>query len=57
MYQPKTSNKCFCKKGMERDNCPSCEGTGLQIDFKAIREQTKQEIEPIDDAPDRDWNS
>lgn len=39
MYQPKTGNKCFCRKGIERDNCPSCEGTGLQIDFKKIRER------------------
>lgn len=36
-YQPKTGNKCHCKRGIERDNCPACEGTGLQIDFKAIR--------------------
>lgn len=30
---------CTCRKGMERDNCPQCEGTGQQIDFKAIREK------------------
>jgi hypothetical protein len=38
MYQPKTGNKCGCKRGIERDNCPACEGTGMQIDFKAVRE-------------------
>jgi hypothetical protein len=37
MYQPKTGNKCGCKRGIERDNCPACEGTGMQIDFKAGR--------------------
>lgn len=36
-YQPKTGAKCFCKRGVQRDNCPSCEGTGWQIDFGAIR--------------------
>jgi hypothetical protein len=37
MYQHKTGAKCGCKKGIERDNCPSCEGTGNVIDFAAIR--------------------
>jgi len=36
-YQPKTGQRCFCRKGIARDNCPSCEGTGWQIDFAAIR--------------------
>lgn len=36
-YQPKTGLPCHCKPGMERDNCPQCEGTGMQIDFAAIR--------------------
>lgn len=36
-YQPKTGEKCSCKPGIERDNCPSCEGTGMKIDFKKIR--------------------
>jgi len=36
-YQPKTGEKCHCKKGVERDNCADCEGTGWKIDFKAIR--------------------
>lgn len=33
MYQPKTGAKCCCKRGIARDNCPKCEGTGLVIDF------------------------
>jgi CDGSH-type Zn-finger protein len=38
-YQPKTGELCSCKKGIERDNCPQCEGTGQKIDFKKIREK------------------
>jgi hypothetical protein len=36
-YQPKTGQPCTCKRGIQRDNCPSCEGTGWRIDFAAIR--------------------
>lgn len=36
-YQPKTGAKCSCKRGVERDNCPTCEGTGWVIDFARIR--------------------
>lgn len=36
-YQPKTGGRCYCKKGIMRDNCPECEGTGWLIDFKKIR--------------------
>ena len=36
MYQPKTGAKCSCKRGIHRDNCPNCEGTGMVIDFRAI---------------------
>lgn len=38
-YQPKTGEACYCKPGVHRDNCPQCEGTGQQIDFRAIRER------------------
>lgn len=38
-YQPKTGEKCHCRPGQQRDNCPACEGTGWRIDFKAIRER------------------
>lgn len=37
-YQPKTGERCSCRRGIERDNCPQCEGTGWIIDFRAIRE-------------------
>ncbi len=36
-YQPKTGARCSCKRGIQRDNCPTCEGTGWIIDFAAIR--------------------
>jgi hypothetical protein len=37
-YQPKTGERCSCKPGIYRDNCPDCEGTGWRIDFRKIRE-------------------
>lgn len=36
-YQPKTGAQCSCRRGVQRDNCPACEGTGWVIDFAAIR--------------------
>jgi hypothetical protein len=36
-YQPTTGQRCHCKPGIARDNCPNCEATGWVIDFKAIR--------------------
>jgi hypothetical protein len=36
-YQPKTGAKCGCKRGIQRDNCSNCEGTGFAVDFHAIR--------------------
>lgn len=44
-WQPKTGEKCTCKRGMERDNCPACEGTGWVIDFRLIRETVRRERE------------
>lgn len=35
-YQPKTGARCSCKRGISRDNCPTCEGTGWVIDFRKI---------------------
>lgn len=35
-YQPKTGHACGCRPGIQRDNCPQCEGTGQRIDFAAI---------------------
>ena len=40
-YQPKTGIACGCRRGIERDNCPACEGTGKQIDFAAIRARSE----------------
>lgn len=42
-YQPKTGEACSCRPGIERNNCPQCEGTGQRIDFKAIRAKTETE--------------
>jgi len=33
-YQPKTGARCGCRRGVQRDNCPACEGTGWLIDFR-----------------------
>lgn len=41
-HQPKTGVKCFCKSGIQRDNCPNCEGTGEVIDFAAIRKYSEE---------------
>jgi len=38
-YRPKTGQPCSCRCGIERDNCPMCEGTGQRIDFAKIRAQ------------------
>jgi hypothetical protein len=39
-YQPKTGRTCSCKRGVMRDNCSACEGTGFAINFSAIRNRT-----------------
>jgi hypothetical protein len=44
-YQPKTGAACTCKRGLERDNCPRCEGTGEVIDFAAIRARNRARTE------------
>jgi len=41
-YQPKTGARCACKRGIERDNCPTCEGTGWVIDFAAIHRARRE---------------
>jgi hypothetical protein len=48
-YQPKTGKACSCKRGVQRDNCPNCEGTGQVIDFAAIRARATTPAEkPMD---------
>ncbi len=46
-YQPKTGKPCYCKRGIQRDNCPQCEGTGWVIDFAAIRAKTGSLRTPV----------
>jgi len=36
-WTPITGRPCFCRPGQARDNCPTCEGTGMKVDFAAIR--------------------
>lgn len=43
-YQPKTGQACHCKRGVQRDNCPACEGTGMRIDFRAIRNRPLERL-------------
>lgn len=43
-YQPKTGERCNCKRGIERDNCAACEGTGWRIDFAAIRARGERPV-------------
>lgn len=40
---PLTGYACACKRGIERDNCPQCEGTGKAIDFRAIHARRERE--------------
>lgn len=56
-YQPKTGARCSCRPGMERDNCPACEGTGWVIDFRAIRERastTRRPMTPRHNPPEEE---
>lgn len=34
-----TLGACHCRQGIERDNCPNCEGTGQAIDWAAFHGQ------------------
>jgi len=47
-YQPKTGTPCHCKRGQQRDNCPTCEGTGQRIDFAAIRARVSPAVNKYD---------
>lgn len=46
-YQPKTGAACSCRPGVQRDNCPTCEGTGMAIDFRAVREAVRARQEAL----------
>lgn len=48
---PKTGAKCSCRRGLERDNCPNCEGTGMVIDFAAIRRMGYRTAQPPKEGP------
>lgn len=38
---PYTSARCSCRRGVQRANCPTCEGSGKVIDFATIRAVSK----------------
>ncbi len=38
---PLTGAPCHCRKGVHRDNCPDCEGTGKRIDWRAYHAAKK----------------
>ena len=33
---------CGCRKGIERDNCANCEGTGIAIDWSKYWEEKRK---------------
>ena len=49
-YQIRTGQRCTCKRGQERDNCAACEGTGWQLDFRAMRAQSTAKPAPQPDV-------
>ena len=52
-YTPHTGAKCSCRRGVQRDNCSTCEGTGFVIDFRAIHDRRRREEEArksVDDS-------
>lgn len=44
MYQPKMGESCYCRRGTQRDNCITCEGTGWRIDFRDIRNHCRDRV-------------
>ena len=36
-----TKGACHCRRGLERDNCPNCEGTGWAIDWREWHSRPK----------------
>lgn len=49
-----TGEPCSCRPGIERDNCPSCEGTGRRLDFAAIR---SARLESTPERYCKPWNT
>lgn len=45
-----TLGPCPCRPGLERDNCPACEGTGQQIDWPEYHRRKREEARDADTA-------
>ena len=45
---PLTGSACGCKRGIERDNCPNCEGTGKAIDWKRYHQERRERQKETD---------
>jgi len=41
---PVTGAACGCRRGLERDNCPNCEGTGRAIDWRAFHAAKRERV-------------
>lgn len=52
---PKTGARCGCRPGVQRDNCPACEGSGMVIDFAAIREAVSRGRDRLRYGSKGDW--
>lgn len=54
MNAPRTGERCGCKPGIYRDNCPRCEATGWVIDFRAIHAARHERDRMKEAANDKD---
>ena len=48
MNPPYTGMACGCRKGLERDNCRDCEGSGKQIDWPKFHKMKLDYEDPND---------
>jgi len=49
---------CGCRRGIERDNCPQCEGSGIAIDWRKFHADKKAKEQPSGFFPmDAGWPS
>lgn len=41
-YNMPKKGACGCKRGIHRDNCSNCEGTGIMIDWNTFHNKLKR---------------